>query len=125
MRHVFIGDIDAQQLIDWRSNLDMSPIGDSDGLYVFIDYTQTKRITPDALDIIIDIQKEAKKAGLKRAAVVVNSGVMQMQTERMARSSAIHSHERYISCDRTPHWEEAALAWLSDGIEPSAYFPRS
>ena len=121
IRHYFIGDVDAAQVREWHATLDMSVGTTNGGLYVFIDYSKVKSVSKEAMDLIIEIQKEAKNAGLVRVAVVVNSGFLQLQTERLARTSAIHSVERYISSDRTPNWEDVAKAWIRHGIEPAAY----
>ena len=121
IRHCFTGNVDAAQVREWHAALDMSVETTNGEIYAFIDYSQVKSVSKEAMDLIVDIQKEAKNAGLVRAAVVVNSGFLQLQTERLARSSAIHSVERYISCDRTSNWEDVAKAWLLHGIEPAAY----
>ncbi|OUD08282.1 hypothetical protein BVC71_14005 [Marivivens niveibacter] len=121
IRHRFTGVVDADQVRDWYATLDLTNEATSGGIYAFIDYSQLKSITKKAMDLIVDVQRDARDAGLVRVAVVVNSGMLQLQTERLARSSAIYNVERYISSDRTPNWEDVAKAWLIHGIEPSAY----
>ena len=70
IRHYFIGDVDAAQVREWHATLDMSVETTNGELYVFIDYSKVKSVSKEAMDLIIEIQKEAKNAGLVRVAVV-------------------------------------------------------
>jgi hypothetical protein len=55
---------------------------------------------------------------MRRSCVILESQVVAMQFKRIAKSSGIYNHERYLAADTTPDWEKKALGWIVNGIDP-------
>ena len=85
---------------------------------VMVDLRELNGLTKDTLDMLAMGQREAKESGLKRSAVIVKSTIIQMQFERMAKTTGIFEKERYISAETNPNWEKVAEAWILHGTEP-------
>lgn len=76
-------------------------------------------LAPAVKNLFLEAELIAKEAGLDRSAVVIQSPVVKSQAEQLSFLSQINSTQRIINAFTTVNWEEVALAWVVDGIEPS------
>jgi hypothetical protein len=68
--------------------------------------------------VMNDGQQLYRTAGMERSVVILENPVTLMQFKRIAHTSGIYRWERYISVVETPNWEQVALDWLEQGIDP-------
>ena len=73
---------------------------------------------PEAQTILEQTQALYKQKGMARSCVILNSAAVTMQLERAAQHSGIKSSERFLNAASRPDWEQAAVAWIRDGVEP-------
>ncbi len=65
---------------------------------------------------LIDGEHLFRQAGMERSATIVDSPDIQ----RIANTVAYHSgiRDRCIDASKVQEWEEVAMAWLHDGVDP-------
>ncbi len=114
----FEGRIDNDEMSQWvedsKSKLTSAPSKFS----VMVDMRNLKPLLQEAQETMASGQKLYKQAGMERSAVVVNSAVLKMQFNRLAKESGIYQWERYIDASATADWESVATKWLTDAIDP-------
>ncbi|MCK4655796.1 MAG: hypothetical protein KAT85_02155 [candidate division Zixibacteria bacterium] len=59
-----------------------------------------------------------RQNGCRRYAIIVTSPVLATQASRLAYEAGTGELERYINANEVENWEEIAIRWLVDGIEP-------
>ena len=89
-----------------------------DHFSVFADMRGFKPSGEDAQKILIDVQSTFKARGLKKSVVILDNIVGVMQMKRLGKESGVYEHERYISPENNPNWEQQALDWLTKDIDP-------
>ncbi|MCU0660945.1 MAG: hypothetical protein MUC50_01300 [Myxococcota bacterium] len=85
---------------------------------VFVDMRTLLPLTDDAQIAMRDGQRLYKEKGMKRSAVILSSAVLTMQFRRIAKETGIYDWERYINADKEPNWEDIALRWINEAIDP-------
>lgn len=83
-----------------------------------IDARQQKIQDPESVPIVEEAQLWLQKQGMNRSAVVVSSAVVKMNLARMSKETGVIAYERYFD-GNDPDWEAKAMAWLTQGVEPS------
>lgn len=85
---------------------------------VFVDMRTLKPLPQDTREIMVQGQQAYKRAGMERSVVILNDAITTMQFKRLAKESGIDAWERYINAVNMPNWEQAGIAWVSNGIDP-------
>jgi hypothetical protein len=85
---------------------------------VLVDIRTLQPLADDVQAIIDETQRLYQRGGLERSAVVLDSAIMTMQFQRIAKDTGVYTHERYVDASKTPTWEQVALAWIRHGIDP-------
>ena len=57
-------------------------------------------------------------AGLGRSAQILDDPITKMQFKRLAKDIELFHDMRQIDASRTPNWEQVAINWIVDGVEP-------
>jgi hypothetical protein len=116
----FGGIIPLDEMTRWREEARAALIGAPKTFGVLIDMRTLKpgAIQPDAQAVMVDGQGLFKKAGMERSCVILASATIAMQFERLAKTSGIHSFERYINATGHPDWQAKALGWIERKIDP-------
>lgn len=83
-----------------------------------IDAREQKVQDPDTVPIVEEAQRWLQGQGMNRSAVVVSSAIVKMNLTRMSKETGVIAYERYFD-GADPAWEAKAMAWLTEGVEPS------
>ncbi len=86
---------------------------------VIVDIRALMPIMPEAKVYLQECEQLAKDAGLQRRAVILQSPVVKAQVKQLSLLSKTDNIERRINASLTDDWEELALAWVVEGVEPS------
>lgn len=79
---------------------------------VFVDMRNLKPLSEETEILTKEGQKLAKKAGMERSVVILNSSLTRLQFIRIAKQTGIYHYERYIDAASVPDYEAIALDWL-------------
>jgi hypothetical protein len=115
----FSGFVGEQEMREWLSETQSAMATSEPAPFVMVDLRQMSVLPKAAVPLMEQAQRGANESGLVRSVIIVKSAIIQMQFERMAKTTGIYDKERYISAETNPNWESAAEAWLLSGIEPN------
>lgn len=115
----FSGFVGEQEMRAWLSETQSAMATSEPAPFVMVDLRQMSVLPKAAMPLMEQAQRAANKSGLVRSVIIVKSAIIQMQFERMAKTTGIHEKERYISAETNPNWEKEAEAWLLAGVEPT------
>jgi hypothetical protein len=115
----FSGFVGEQEMREWLSETQSAMATSEPAPFVMVDLRQMSVLPKAAVPLMEQAQRGANESGLVRSVIIVKSAIIQMQFERMAKTTGIYEKERYISAETNPNWERAAEAWLLSGIEPN------
>ena len=85
---------------------------------LLIDLRELMPLSPEIAEIIKEIQISCRKMSLERAAIIVNSPVLEQQIIQTGFKAATSKYDRIIDISKHLDGENTALAWASEGIEP-------
>ena len=75
-------------------------------------------LPPTTRTIVFNFAKFCANQGMVRSVVVFSDEITNSQTQMMSKKINIHKNERYINSSLVSNWEDQALNWLINGIEP-------
>ncbi len=107
----FSGFIQADEMKRWVAETKTALVGAPPKFVVNVDMRGMKPLPPDAQEFMEGGQKLYKQKGMLRSAVLVDSVVLKMQFERLAKQSGIYEWERYFAAS-DPSYEVAIKQWL-------------
>jgi hypothetical protein len=113
------GFLEADEMSRWDRELRETARSMKKGFCVLLDLRGMAPLTPDGWEVMQKSHRRAIKAGMARAALVLDDPITTMQMKRLAKQTAIDQLERYIDSRSTPKWEEVVMDWLLRGIEPN------
>ena len=87
---------------------------------VLIDMRKLKPLDPDAKQVMEKGQMLYKSSGMQRSCVIVESAMLALQFEQIAKQSGIYAFERYVASTDHPDWEQRAVNWIKNGVDPAA-----
>jgi len=87
---------------------------------VLIDMRRLKPLDPDAKQLMEKGQALYKSSGMQRSCVIVESAMLAVQFEQIAKQSGIYAFERYLASANHPDWEQRAVNWIKNGVDPGA-----
>ena len=114
----FAGRILETEMAAWVEESDQLLDKQRGKFSVFIDM---RRLDPIASEAQVQMQKGQrlyKLKGMERSVVVLENPTLTLQFKRIARQTGILLWERYIDATLVKNWEEVALDWIKNGIEP-------
>lgn len=85
---------------------------------VFIDMRSLKPLEPEVQEYMKNGQILFKEKGMVRSVVIVETPILKMQFQRIAKTTGIYEWERYLDVASVPNWEEIGINWISKGIDP-------
>lgn len=83
---------------------------------VFADLREMDTLPQEAGERIGELMGYCNSEGMDRSVSVVETAIDSMQFSRLSEAAGIN--ERVINATETASWEEDALAWLTEGVEP-------
>jgi hypothetical protein len=111
------GHIGKEEMREWMEGTLASLNEPNHPRHVMVDLREMSVLPKESLPMLETIQRKALASGMIRSALIVKSAIIQMQFERIAKSTGIFAKERYFSAETTPNWEKAAEAWILHGSE--------
>ncbi len=85
---------------------------------IFVDAREVMTLNQSVFHLLSECQRIVKDAGRQSAAIVVNSPILKSQGQRITLDSGSTEAVRFIYSDKTEGWEEVAMDWILNGIEP-------
>jgi hypothetical protein len=85
---------------------------------IVVDMRTLKPLPQDAQGILVKGQIACKKAGMERSCVILDNPTTTIQFKRLGKESGIYAFERYIDASSNAGWEQAAVKWVSNAIDP-------
>ncbi|MEQ8357974.1 MAG: hypothetical protein RH860_00705 [Cytophagales bacterium] len=114
----FAGEVGEKELLEWveKSKVQLENYQNEFGVYV--DLTNLKPIQSSDINHFRTGQQLYKDKGMVRSAVILKGAITTLQFREIARKSEIFEGERYIDAEKYPDWENIAVKWVKDGVEP-------
>lgn len=110
--------INADEMKRWVEESKSSLVGAASEFGVLVDMRNLKPLLPDVQEVMQQGQKLYKEKGMVRSAVILSTTIITLQFKRIAMESGIDAWERYIDSSKVANWEEVAIKWVKDGIDP-------
>ena len=90
---------------------------------VFVDMQQMVLLPPESRPVMIDGQRYYRAHGMQRSVVILKDKVTMLQFKGIAKETGIYEWERYLDADAEPNWEQVALDWVINSIDPDKRVP--
>lgn len=87
---------------------------------VLIDMRRLKPLDPGAKQVMEKGQMLYKSSGMQRSCVIVESAMLAVQFEQIAKQTGIYAFERYLASADHQDWERRAVNWIKNGVDPAA-----
>jgi hypothetical protein len=116
LRLAISGQMSPEEATEYGNEV-RSAVDDTIGSFcVFADLREMDTLPQEATEQIGELMGYCKNEGMERSVSVVDTAVDSMQFMRLSEAAGID--ERVINAAETDTWEEDALAWLTEGVEP-------
>lgn len=113
------GFLTVQETQAWLAELKVLSAEMPGPFAMLVDIRTQPAQAPAVTALIQEAMVWLKAHGMQRSAVVLDNPLAHMQITRLARSTGVYAHERYLDASSEPEWEAKALAWLTEGREPA------
>jgi len=114
----FSGFIKADEMTHWLEDSRKALATAPSKFSALIDMRLLSPLPGDAQELMEKGQKLFKMKGMERSTVAVANAVTKLQFQRIAKDTGIYQWERYIDASSTPNWEQAAVDWITKGVDP-------
>jgi hypothetical protein len=112
------GEVDLDEVLRMKEEL-LATFAAHDGPFsIVVDARRRIPLDGRTVQAIEELHKAARRSGVRRAAIIVDSPVVKAQELQIGHSSHTDGIDRIIDAGRTPDWEKQAIAWAAHGIEP-------
>ena len=112
------GFIPQQELEQWLADskelIKLFP----DEFVVFVDMREMELLAPESRPAMIDGQRYYRAHGMQRSVVILKDKITMMQFKGIAKETGIYEWERYIDANAEPNWEQVAMDWILDAVDP-------
>jgi hypothetical protein len=86
---------------------------------LLVDATELVPPKESSLTLLQDCEELALSGGMQRMAIILKSPVLKAQVKQVGHHSGTVNVTQYVDALRTPNFEQVALAWVVDGVEPA------
>lgn len=90
----------------------------SNSFGVLVDMRTLVPLSNDAQQEMQRGQVLYKQKGMIRSSVILANASIATQFKQIAQQTGIYQWERYFDDISNPNWEDSAIKWLTDGIDP-------
>jgi hypothetical protein len=118
-RLTFGGSISASEMEAWLIEFGQALSTSNDQFYVLVDMRTLIPLCEEAQVHMRSGQELARRLGMVRSVVILNSPVIAAQFRRIGGETGIGKWERYIDASSMPDWENAGMDWLLEAIDPA------
>ncbi len=84
-----------------------------------LDFRKMIPVQTEVKRMFQEFEQTAREAGLQRRAIIIHSPVVGSQVTQISHISGTDTIERQINAFVTEGWEEVAIDWITNGIEPT------
>lgn len=112
------GFIEKEESIEWLAEVKRVVKAIPLGFNAFVDMRELKPLPAESQPATKEVHKFCKENGGVRSVVILDSAVTTMQFKHLAKETGIYDVERYIDASSNPNWEEVALLWLNNAVDP-------
>jgi hypothetical protein len=125
VKFTFQQTVDAAEMQRWAEKAAQLLPSLQKGFGLLVDNRQLRPggMAPDAQRILQQMQASYKAHGMLRSCVILQSAAVTMQLEQAAQDAGTGSWERFLNAAALPDWEQRAVHWICDGIEPNPPAP--
>ncbi len=114
----FADDISENEMLKWVEESKSTLTSTSSKFGVFVDMRTLKPLSSEAKAAMEKGQKLYKESGMERSVVILNNPVILLQFKKIAKESGIYQWERYLDASSDSMWENKALQWIKNNIDP-------
>jgi hypothetical protein len=98
-----------------------SMVAEQSGAFsLLVDATEVVPPKEGSLNLLAECEELALVGGMKRMAVIMKSPVVKGQVKQVGHHTGTVNVTLYVDALKTPNFEQVALAWVVDGVEPAA-----
>jgi hypothetical protein len=114
----FSGHIPKQEMEQWLSDSKEIIKTLPDEFVVFVDMRDMELLPPESRPIMVVGQEYYRVNGMQRSVVILKDKITKMQFKGIAKETGISEWERYIDANAEPNWEQVAMDWVLDCVDP-------
>ena len=114
----FSGYIPSDELEQWLVDSKEMIKSYPDEFVVFVDMREMELLAPESRPTMVEGQRHYRAHGMQRSVVILKDKVTMMQFKGIAKETGIYEWERYIDANAQPNWEQVALDWILDSVDP-------
>lgn len=114
----FGGFIQASEMQKWYDDMSAKLPKTASKFGIVVDMRTLKPLPPDAQGMLVKGQQACKRSGMERSCVVLDNTTTTVQFKRLGKESGIYAFERYLDASTNAGWEQAAVKWVTNGIDP-------
>jgi hypothetical protein len=114
------GKITIDEMKQWRFETVRVMVGAGDNFSVLFDFRELRpgELDPEVQKMLSDGWRLFKREGMLRSCVILDNSKAVLQYRRRALTSVDYFYERYLDASTDSEWQDKALAWLVNKIEP-------
>lgn len=120
MRLTFKGFISPEEIAQLNREIERIIVGLPDGFGVIVDMRENRAFPNEVADLMKRQIDMCKERGMGRGAIVLQSAIMTLQARRITSEAGISPQVRFLDASADPTWEQTALEWISQAVEPPA-----
>jgi len=114
-----LGVIDGEEIEEIRLRL-LEILSDHDRAFsLMVDMREVVTLSTEVSKLIEELHRACRRMSMERAVAVVRSPVIRGQISQISFNIAASNTDRVIDASKVPEWEERAIAWVADGVEPT------
>jgi hypothetical protein len=115
----FSGFIQSSEMQAWVKDVKTVLGGHNSSEFgVFVDMRELKPLPEDSKKIMVEGQSLFKQKGMARSVVILNTPIVAMQFQRLARESGIYQWERYLDSQSVKNYQKVGEDWIVRNIDP-------
>ena len=116
---VFESFIESEEMRNWVKDSEKALSSMRGAFGVLVDARELEPLPLDSQTILKKGQILYNLKGMERTAVIYGNVSIKSYFVNTAHKSAMFETKRFINATENPKWEEAALSWIIDSVEPS------
>ena len=114
------GEMGLEEAEQMKSEL-IGVLSEKDGPFsLVIDIRQLVLFEPEVVKTIVDAHAACIRMSCERTAILVKSPIHKGQASQICFSASSKMCDRIIDASRVENWEEVAIGWAANGVEPTA-----
>jgi hypothetical protein len=118
LKLTFGGSIDADEMAHWFGEIKGLFEGQNGHFFVFVDMRTLIPLDKAAQIHMREGQELARRRGMVRSVVILDSPVVAAQFKRIGGETGIGKWERYIDASSVSDWESVGMDWLLEANDP-------